>query len=547
MTILTPLAVSNADLLALLKTSLSATTAVAAKAIDRDLANTGRTLRNLRDVGLVESLPAMDGAATWALTAEGLAMVAAIERAEAEGPTERETETRPLPGYVALTHGSIAPDPLNPRQHFDLEAIGELAQSIARDGLLENLVVRPPQAPGEPHRLVAGERRWRAIGLLIESGEWFAGKGIPCRIMEIDDLAHRRIALVENLQRKDLSPMEEARGLRALIHLTGQTTAEIAGEIGFTQRYVQQRLQFLDLPETKQTQLANGDLTIREAREYLQRQSREALSDDQWLMLIEMFHAAATDEGAEIFVTVEAKTDPVLASLSAQALIHGPFASFEAGFDTGRLRMYLTYIAKGRLSEKFDDALDPDRLEGTLGGVQAVMGHTLPMGTYATPWLNGARDIAPEIRDAIEAAIEERARQKEAERLRHQAEMERRAERTKMLEALSGRAMGLVHVFATGSQDFPALTALMDQIGHPLPWSWDRVEDVILDANGERVSLTGWDRSPVTPTLLMLMVAGLNGSAGLKTVITDGDDETVEDTDGDQVAALAVELDEVAA
>jgi len=547
MTILTPLAVSNADLLALLKTSLSATTAVAAKAIDRDLANTGRTLRNLRDVGLVESLPAMDGAATWALTAEGLAMVAAIERAEVGIPTAGETETRPLPGYVALTHGSIAPDPLNPRQHFDLEAIGELAQSIARDGLLENLVVRPPEAPGEPHRLVAGERRWRAIGLLIDSGDWFAGKGIPCRIMEIDDLAHRRIALVENLQRKDLSPMEEARGLRALIDLTGQTTAEIAGEIGFTQRYVQQRLQFLDLPETKQTQLANGDLTIREAREYLQRQSREALSDDQWLMLIELFHAAATDERGDIFVRAEAETDPVLESLSAQQMIHGPFSSFEAGFDTGRLRMALTYVAKGRLSEKFDDALDPARLEGTLGGVQLVMGHTLPMGTYATPWLNGAREIAPEIRDTIEAAIEERARQKEAERLRHQAETERRAERTKMLEALSGRAMGLVHVFATGSQDFPALTALMDQIGHPLPWSWDTVESVILDANGERVSLTGWDRSPVTPTLLMLMVAGLNGSAGLKTVITDGEDDTVEDTDGDQVEALAVELDEVAA
>lgn len=552
---LTPLAVSHKDLLRHLETEISLTTAAAAKFAERDVANTGRTLRALRDAGLVGQLPTLDGATAWGLTQDGLDMVEAMARAEA-APEQAGADRPSGPqGYLDLTHGQIAPDPLNPRTFFDEEAISELAQSIARDGLLENLVVRPPEQPGGAYRLVAGERRWRAIGKLMAWGMWVPERPIPCRVMAIDDLTHRRIALVENLQRKDLSPIEEARGLRALMDLTGQGTAEIATEIGFTQRYVQQRLQFLDLPETKQTELSNGDLTIREAREYLQRQSREALSDDQWLMLVELFHAAATDEGAQIFVRPEAKTDPVLESLNALHMIHGPFTSFEQGRDTGRQRMSLTYAGKARLTDKFADALDPDRLEGTLAGMQLAMGHALPQGTYATPWLNGGREIAPEIRDAIEAAIEERARQVEASRLRREAEQELPADRHRLAEALSGRAMGLVHVFATGAQDFPALTTLMDQLGHPLPWSWDTTYGDILDANRQRVLLSGYARSPMAPTLLMLMVAGLNGSAGLRTVIDHGEDDPVEDdapehtedAEGDQVAGLAVELDEVSA
>jgi ParB/RepB/Spo0J family partition protein len=175
----------------------------------------------------------------------------------------------PLLGRTTLRWSEIAPDPDNPRKHFDEEALDELAVSIAQDGLLQNLLVRTAaQVDGRiVHRLVAGERRWRAIGRAIDKGlieePTFR---IPVDVRDLTDEQAAFLSLLENMARKDLKPLEEARHFRLLIDTHGQTTATIAEKTGFTQRFVQQRLQLLELKPGDMESLDAGNINIEEAR-----------------------------------------------------------------------------------------------------------------------------------------------------------------------------------------------------------------------------------------------------------------------------------------
>lgn len=169
-------------------------------------------------------------------------------------------------GVQRLSWARIAPSPLNPRKSFDADALSELADSIAHDGLLENLVVRLVPGDDGKHALIAGERRWRAIGLLVEQGRWPADKAVPCLLKDVDDADHIRLAIVENLQRRDVSALEEADGLSALA-ATGLGTDAIAEAIGVTRRYVQQALKLgRDLVPEARAALAAGQITKTQAR-----------------------------------------------------------------------------------------------------------------------------------------------------------------------------------------------------------------------------------------------------------------------------------------
>jgi ParB/RepB/Spo0J family partition protein len=288
---LTPLALENKDLLRKLAAGGYATkTALGASFIPpRDQSNLTKTLNRLEAEGLADPK-------ALALTAAGHAALAAIGRAEGA----ETSQAHPAAG-VMLRHDLIVIGALNPRKSFDPEETAELAASIARDDLLEPLVVRPADqldVEGAVHQLVAGERRWRAIGLLIADGTWPADKLVPCMVKDIDDAAHRRIALVENLQRKDLRPLDEAAALKELMELEGKSTAEIAAEIGFTQRFVQQRLQLLALPPVMQVEMQAGKLSIEDARHRLARikaddDARKAkiLPPDELLALAEVIFA----------------------------------------------------------------------------------------------------------------------------------------------------------------------------------------------------------------------------------------------------------------
>jgi len=155
----------------------------------------------------------------------------------------------------------IAPNPRQPRQHFAEESLQELAESIRQHGIVQPVIVaRSGGTP--PYQLVAGERRWRAAKL--------AGlRAIPAIVRDLSPRQAVEIALVENVQRADLSPLETAMAYRALIEEFGLTQAEVAERVGKSRSAVANTLRLLDAPVPIQDALAAGEITEGHARALL--------------------------------------------------------------------------------------------------------------------------------------------------------------------------------------------------------------------------------------------------------------------------------------
>ncbi|NLN19179.1 MAG: ParB/RepB/Spo0J family partition protein [Firmicutes bacterium] len=158
---------------------------------------------------------------------------------------------------IAVTR--ISPNAAQPRRHFSREQLEELAASMREHGVLEPVIVRPK---GKDYELVVGERRWRAAQL--------AGlKVIPAIVRELEDREALELALVENLQREDLNPMEEAEAFRRLADEFGLTQEEIAARVGKRRSTVANRLRLLDLDGSLQDQVRQGRLSAGHARALL--------------------------------------------------------------------------------------------------------------------------------------------------------------------------------------------------------------------------------------------------------------------------------------
>lgn len=157
---------------------------------------------------------------------------------------------------------TISPNPLQPRKEFTADELSELVESIRENGLLQPLVVRP--APGAPDRfeLVAGERRFRAIDTL----GW---KDVSVLVRDVDDETLLVLALVENLQREALNPLEEAEGYRTLADTFGMTQEEIARSVGKNRSTVANLLRLLRLPPSIRRMLQNDELSMGHARALL--------------------------------------------------------------------------------------------------------------------------------------------------------------------------------------------------------------------------------------------------------------------------------------
>jgi ParB family chromosome partitioning protein len=154
---------------------------------------------------------------------------------------------------------AISPNPDQPRTAIDEKAIAELADSIKKVGVLQPIIVRPNS---DGYQIIAGERRWRAARL--------AGlEHVPVRVMTATETGSLEIALIENLQRQDLNPMEEARGYRRLIGEHQMTQAELADKVSKSRPAIANTLRLLDLPEEVQEMLANDRLTAGHARAVL--------------------------------------------------------------------------------------------------------------------------------------------------------------------------------------------------------------------------------------------------------------------------------------
>lgn len=170
-----------------------------------------------------------------------------------------------------LSISEIEPNKEQPRKDFDTAALGDLADSIREYGILQPLVVRP--MPDGGYQLVAGERRWRAARMagLTE---------VPVVIKELTDQQAMELALVENLQREDLNPIEEARGYQELMEKFEMTQEQVSARVGKSRPVITNALRLLKLPQEVQELLSIGKLSNGHARALL------ALEDEELILQI---------------------------------------------------------------------------------------------------------------------------------------------------------------------------------------------------------------------------------------------------------------------
>lgn len=166
----------------------------------------------------------------------------------------------PSAGLRQLPVDAIVPNPQQPRTHFDAQELEELAQSIREHGVLQPILVSQ-QADGT-FQLIAGERRWRAVQL--------AGlPSVPALVKEASPRASLELALVENIQRRDLNPLEEASAYRQLLDEHGLTQEQLAQRLGKSRVSVTNTLRLLQVPEAVREALADGSITEGHARAIL--------------------------------------------------------------------------------------------------------------------------------------------------------------------------------------------------------------------------------------------------------------------------------------
>ena len=159
-----------------------------------------------------------------------------------------------------LSLSLIRPNPFQPREDFNLESMEELVQSIREKGIIQPILVR---AKGELFELIAGERRLRAANILQL-------KEIPAIVKEVDDRDSLEIALIENIQRKELNPIEEARAYQYLIDKFGLTQDEVSEVLGKSRVSVTNTLRLLKLPSEIQEEIKNGRISFAHGRALLE-------------------------------------------------------------------------------------------------------------------------------------------------------------------------------------------------------------------------------------------------------------------------------------
>ena len=170
---------------------------------------------------------------------------------------EKETEKAEETGITTVSISLVEPNKNQPRTKFDDEKIAELTQSIKQNGILQPILVTPLDNGG--YRIVAGERRWRAArgaGL----------KEIPVYIRKLDDKQVMQLALIENVQRQDLSPIEEARAYRQLMDEYKMTQQEVSEAVGKSRSVIANSLRLLTLCEPVVELLEKGELTVGHAK-----------------------------------------------------------------------------------------------------------------------------------------------------------------------------------------------------------------------------------------------------------------------------------------
>ena len=179
-----------------------------------------------------------------------------------------ENETEPSASVTLLPLSRMEPNPMQPRRDFDEEALAALSDSIRENGIIQPIAVRAVRPGDEQYQIVAGERRWRAARMagLAEA---------PVVILELDDEKTALLALVENLQREDLGPVEEARAYAELAQRFSLTQEQIAKRIGKSRSAVANALRLLELPQEILPLVEKGGISAGHARAILSCENEE--------------------------------------------------------------------------------------------------------------------------------------------------------------------------------------------------------------------------------------------------------------------------------
>ncbi|MWB76941.1 ParB/RepB/Spo0J family partition protein [Pseudooceanicola sp. 216_PA32_1] len=184
------------------------------------------------------------------------ALMADVGQDDAVQSSAAATPRRP-DMYVPIEQ--VAPNPDQPRRSFTPEHLEELAASIREKGIIQPLIVREKVQGEQRYEIVAGERRWRAAQM-AQLHE------IPVLVREFDDTEVLEVAIIENIQRADLNPVEEAAGYRQLMDRFGHTQEKLAEALGKSRSHIANLLRLLHLPEEVQTFLREGKLSMGHAR-----------------------------------------------------------------------------------------------------------------------------------------------------------------------------------------------------------------------------------------------------------------------------------------
>ena len=179
-----------------------------------------------------------------------------------------ENSTEEKGGVVTLRISDVEPRRDQPRKLFDKEALAQLTDSISVHGVLQPIIVRPAELG--MYEIIAGERRWRAARQAGLSE-------IPVLIMDADELKAAQIALIENIQRENLNPFEEAAAYAELIRTHGMSQEEVAAKLGKSRPAVSNAIRLLDLPEEVAELIQNGQLSAGHGRTLLGLKDRAAM------------------------------------------------------------------------------------------------------------------------------------------------------------------------------------------------------------------------------------------------------------------------------
>ncbi len=267
----------------------------------------------------------------------------APDAAEVNRPAER---TVPI--------DQIAPNPDQPRRAFSEDALNELAASIAEKGIIQPLILRPDPGQEGRFQIVAGERRWRAA-------QRAQLHNLPAIIRDFDDTEVLEVAIIENIQRADLNPLEEAQGYRQLMDRFGHTQEQLSQAMGKSRSHIANLMRLLQLPDTVQDMVRSGALTAGHARALITSENATALAQqivDRGLSVREaekLANPKTTKKSAPKRATKDADTAALEGDLSAAL---GMPVSITHDAATG----------EGRVSIRYKDLQSLDDLIRVLGG-----------------------------------------------------------------------------------------------------------------------------------------------------------------------------------